>query len=109
MPEIIRKQAPPENREPGFWHSELLGEIGNVNIRLRTVSNKSSNLHKHSDASEAFYLLEGELTLIIHGENFPLMPGDFAIVHPGENHRISVEGGAKILIIDNIHTPAGAK
>src|SRR6185312_14222294 len=43
-------------------------------------------LHVHHNEEEAFYVLEGELTLVVDGDRIQLARGDFALVPRGVPH-----------------------
>lgn len=62
--------------------------------------------HVHTDASEAFYVLEGEAEFLSDGKMFTLKKGESAFVPRGIEHtfRVSNKDGGKILVIV---TPAG--
>lgn len=57
-------------------------------------------LHIHQDNDEAYYVLEGELTLRIGDDRHVLTPGSFAIAPRGVPHtyRNSGDGPARVLI-----------
>lgn len=46
----------------------------------------ASPLHVHGEADEAFYLLEGEVTLFVGDNHHDLSAGDFALVPHGITH-----------------------
>lgn len=70
--------------------------------------------HLHETMEENFYVIEGNPTFVIEGEELGAAPGDFIHVEPGESHEISnradapclftivtdpyVEGGDKVLL-----------
>jgi len=55
---------------------------------------KVTPLHRHPDADETFYMLEGEILLHVAGaENRPLQAGDIAIVPRGIPHAFMVTSG----------------
>lgn len=43
-------------------------------------------MHVHRSDDELFYVLDGELTVLIDGERIDLAPGDFALALHGANH-----------------------
>jgi mannose-6-phosphate isomerase-like protein (cupin superfamily) len=44
--------------------------------------------HYHVRARQLFFVLQGELTIELGGESFPLLAGDSLEVAPGEPHRV---------------------
>lgn len=63
---VINKPGAPQLKTDS-WEANLLGSIGNTQIRHCRVCTKSANLHKHLDADEAFFMLRGEMILEIEG------------------------------------------
>jgi quercetin dioxygenase-like cupin family protein len=51
---------------------------------------KVTPLHRHPDADETFYMLEGEVLLHIDGEQRPLQTGGIAIIPRGIPHAFMV-------------------
>jgi quercetin dioxygenase-like cupin family protein len=51
---------------------------------------KVTPLHRHPDADETFYMLEGEVLLHIDGEKRPLLAGGIAIIPRGIPHAFLV-------------------
>lgn len=51
---------------------------------------KVTPLHRHPDAGETFYMLEGEVLLHIDGEQWPLHAGGIAIIPRGIPHAFMV-------------------
>lgn len=49
--------------------------------------------HVHDEDAEAFYMLEGELTVETQGKVATLRPGDFCVLPAGVEHAFRNEGG----------------
>ena len=62
-------------------------------------------LHRHRDAAEAFFVLEGEYLMFLDDEQFVCPPGSFVYVPRGVPHtfKVSSEGPGRKL---NLFTPA---
>lgn len=62
--------------------------------------------HKHADADESFYVLEGEFEVNSAGQRFVIRPGDFAFVPRGSSHiwKNRSDRTARML---RIYTPGG--
>jgi quercetin dioxygenase-like cupin family protein len=54
---------------------------------------KVTPLHRHPDADETFYMLEGEVLLHIDGEQRPLHTGGIAVIPRGIPHAFMVTSG----------------
>ncbi|MFT2112737.1 cupin domain-containing protein [Marinomonas sp. 2405UD68-3] len=104
MAEIIRKVKEKMSLTNDYWNSKLLAEIGSMKIRHRIVCGKSSNLHQHDMAVEAFFILEGTMVIEVEGEKNSLVSGDFVKINSGEKHRIIVDDVVSLLVIDNINS-----
>jgi quercetin dioxygenase-like cupin family protein len=61
--------------------------------------------HRHPRTAESFYVLEGEFTVILDGEQSTLVAGAFATVPPGVVHASSPSSGPIRFL--NVFTPGG--
>jgi mannose-6-phosphate isomerase-like protein (cupin superfamily) len=93
--------------------------VGNVEFLARTSDTPRFNCgiidfapgrelegHVHPDEDDAFYILEGELTFVLGGEDVPAPAGTFVLVPPGVEHGFRNDGAEPARIL-NIHAPAG--
>jgi mannose-6-phosphate isomerase-like protein (cupin superfamily) len=62
--------------------------------------------HVHADEDDAFYILEGEMTFEVDGEDVPAPPGTFVLVPPGVPHAFTNRTDAPVRML-NLHAPAG--
>jgi quercetin dioxygenase-like cupin family protein len=62
--------------------------------------------HRHAQMIDIFYVLEGEVTFELAGEERVLVPGSFVPVPPGVAHTIANRGPAPARVL-NIFQPAG--
>jgi mannose-6-phosphate isomerase-like protein (cupin superfamily) len=100
---------------PGEGH-----RVGNVEFLARSQDTPRFNLsvitvkphregpeiHTHSGEDDSFYVLEGELTFSVDGEEVVAGPGTFVLVPPGVPHTFANRSDAVARFI-NIHAPAG--
>ncbi len=63
-------------------------------------------LHVHPGEDDAFYILEGDVVMIVEDEEIVVGPGTFVLVPPGVPHTFAnrTESVARIV---NVHAPAG--
>jgi mannose-6-phosphate isomerase-like protein (cupin superfamily) len=93
--------------------------VGNVEFLARTTDTPRFNCgiihfaagreleaHVHSDEDDAFYILEGELTFVVAGEDVVAPAGTFVLVPPGVEHGFRNDTGQPVRIL-NVHAPAG--
>jgi len=62
--------------------------------------------HVHADEDDSFYVLEGELTFSVDGEEVVAGPGTFVLVPPGVPHGFANRGDEVVRCL-NVHAPAG--
>jgi mannose-6-phosphate isomerase-like protein (cupin superfamily) len=93
--------------------------LGNVEFLARTADTPRFNFaiieiaagreleaHVHSDEDDAFYIVEGELTFVLDGEDVKAPPGTFVLIPPGVEHAFRNDGAAPVRML-NIHAPGG--
>jgi mannose-6-phosphate isomerase-like protein (cupin superfamily) len=93
--------------------------VGNVEFLARTAdtprftcgiidfaAGRAVEPHVHADEDDAFYVLDGELTFSVGGDEVHATPGTFVLVPPGVEHGFHNDGLEPARIL-NIHAPAG--
>jgi mannose-6-phosphate isomerase-like protein (cupin superfamily) len=100
---------------PGEGH-----RVGNVEFLARSADTPRFNLavieiapqrggppaHRHRDEDDSFYVLSGELTFTVEGEEVVAGPGTFVLVPPGVEHTFRNDGDEPVRMV-NVHAPAG--
>jgi mannose-6-phosphate isomerase-like protein (cupin superfamily) len=101
--------------KPGEGH-----RVGNIEFLARSADTPRFNLaiiaiqphsggpppHTHAAEDDAFYVLEGELTFGIEGEEVVAGPGTFVLAPPGVEHTFANRGDT-VARFFNVHAPAG--
>ena len=62
--------------------------------------------HAHADEDDSFFILEGEMTFTVEGEDVPAPTGTFVLVPPGLEHTFRNPGDVPCRML-NVHAPAG--
>jgi mannose-6-phosphate isomerase-like protein (cupin superfamily) len=62
--------------------------------------------HSHTAEDDSFYIVEGELTLLLDDEELIAGPGTFVLVPPGVTHTFANRRDVPVRML-NIHAPAG--
>lgn len=62
--------------------------------------------HAHNDEDDSFYILEGEITFVVAGEEVVAPQGTFVLVPPGIEHTFANRSSEPARIL-NVHAPAG--
>ena len=100
---------------PGTGH-----RVGNVEFLARSMHTPRFNLalitiqphrggpdvHVHTEEDDSFYILEGELTFTVDGEDVEAGPGTFVLVPPGVPHTFANRSDSVARFV-NVHAPAG--
>ena len=63
-------------------------------------------LHVHPREDDAFYILEGEVVMIVDDDEVTVGPGTFVLVPPGVPHTFANRSQSAARIV-NVHAPAG--
>jgi quercetin dioxygenase-like cupin family protein len=93
--------------------------VGNVEFLARTADTPRFTLgiidfaagreleaHVHDDEDDSFYILEGELTFVVEGEEVRAPAGTFVLIPPGVEHGFRNDTDTAVRIL-NVHAPAG--
>jgi quercetin dioxygenase-like cupin family protein len=54
-------------------------------------------MHRHTNMAEVFFLLHGEATLCLEGEDLPVFPEDTVVVYPGILHGFRIVKPSRLL------------
>jgi mannose-6-phosphate isomerase-like protein (cupin superfamily) len=83
-------------------------DTARFNLALITIQpgRHGPGTHAHADEDDSFYVLEGELTFTVDGEEIVGGPGTFVLVPPGVPHDFANRGDAAVRMV-NVHAPAG--
>src|ERR1700729_1874397 len=80
---------------------------GDLSLMERTLppGGRRPPAHRHVNCSEAYFVLDGEVAVIVEGEELRLGPEGFVLVPRGTAHTFGNAGGepARLLVI---HAPA---
>jgi mannose-6-phosphate isomerase-like protein (cupin superfamily) len=80
---------------------------GDFSLMERTLppGGRTPPAHRHTNCSEAFFVLEGEITFVLGDEQLTGGPGDFLLVPRGEAHTFGnrSQQQARLLVL---HAPA---
>jgi mannose-6-phosphate isomerase-like protein (cupin superfamily) len=100
---------------PGEGH-----HVGNVEFLARTVDTPRFNfaivtkeprsggppVHEHAHEDDSFFVLDGEVTFLVDGEEVVAGPGTFVLVPPRVPHTFANRSDAVARFV-NVHAPAG--
>ncbi|HZG49560.1 MAG TPA: cupin domain-containing protein [Thermoleophilaceae bacterium] len=78
----------------------------NLSIITLAPHRDGPELHSHEAEDDAFYVLDGDLTIHGDGGELDAPAGTFVLVPPGVPHTFSNRTGRAVRIL-NVHAPAG--
>ncbi|WP_374469011.1 cupin domain-containing protein [Phenylobacterium sp.] len=84
---------------PGQWGRAVLGDVGGVRLKLFRTEGEGLAPEAHAWA-EALLMVEGELTLVLDGEDVRLAAGDLQLIPAGCVHAIRPGATAAFLLFD---------
>ncbi len=78
----------------------------NVSIVEMAPGRHGPPAHVHADEDDAFFILSGELTFVVEGEEVAAPAHTFVLVPPGVEHTFVNHTDEPVRML-NIHAPAG--
>jgi mannose-6-phosphate isomerase-like protein (cupin superfamily) len=83
------------------WKNINFTKVNGLDVRLRVIKDRAANFHAHANSDELFCCLEGVAHLdTADDRTITLKPQELAVVPRNTSHRLRVEGGAVVLVID---------
>jgi mannose-6-phosphate isomerase-like protein (cupin superfamily) len=90
-----------------FFKALAEQDDGDLSLMERTLppAGRRPPPHRHTNCSEAYFVLDGTVTVIVENEELTLGPEDFVLVPRGTAHTFgnAGDGEARLLVI---HAPA---
>jgi mannose-6-phosphate isomerase-like protein (cupin superfamily) len=82
------------------WQPKIIGELNDAHVKIAKVQGEFI-WHSHEHEDELFYLVKGELTIHVRGqEPVILKEGGMAIVPAGVEHKPEAKEEAWIMMIE---------
>ncbi len=82
-----------------YWNPRIVGELNGQYVKLAKLKGEFV-WHSHANEDELFYVIAGELTIELRGENVVLQAGEFYIVPAGVEHRPVAEQEVSVLLFE---------
>ena len=95
--EVKRLSEIEKERSTCGYRQRLFSTGDNTPAFFHLVRIQSSKTHYHKRATEFYYVLEGQGTMTVDGETFPISPGTMVKLDPGSVH--SSEGDHLVLVV----------
>ena len=81
------------------WHPRVIGRLNGQEVRIAKLLGEF-DWHRHDDAEELFYIVEGEMVLRFREREVPLRAGDLCIVPRGAEHQPYAERECHVLLFE---------
>lgn len=81
-----------------YWDQLIVGESNGALFKIARGTGPT-NWHKHDDEDEAFFMLDGMLTIQLRENDIVLNRGDFFVVPKGVEHRPFADEDVFLLVI----------
>jgi mannose-6-phosphate isomerase-like protein (cupin superfamily) len=87
-----------EKRMKPWGYERPIGTFKGIFLKeLFIKQGTQSSLHYHSEKCELFYLVKGEVTIVLEDREVQLKPGDSLHISAGQQHRIIPQEDSLIL------------
>jgi mannose-6-phosphate isomerase-like protein (cupin superfamily) len=86
------------------WHLVKAPDLSIIEERMPPGT--SEVRHSHRFSRQFFYLLEGELTLEVAGQEFVLCPGDGVEIAPGQPHQAQNRSASALRMLVTSQPPS---
>lgn len=84
---------------PEVWHSRLLGRIGEANIKVLRMDERSIIEEVH-EYDEGLLVIEGRLELSVGGEKISVTSGQLYVAKARVPHAVEIGSFGTLVIID---------
>jgi mannose-6-phosphate isomerase-like protein (cupin superfamily) len=114
MKTLVRHEGEtPRERSTCGWRERLISrEDEGVAVWVHAVDMDEAQLHFHERATELYYVLEGEGTVVLDGKEQPVRKGSLVHIPPGVVH--ASMGKMRVLVVgirdisgDDLYFPDG--
>lgn len=82
------------------WYNQTLCKVNDSVVRMGVIQGEY-HWHKHDNADEFFYVVEGELLIDLEGRSVSLKPQQAFVVPKGVVHRTRAPKRTVILMVEN--------
>lgn len=87
------------NALPEAWHSHILGRIGQANLKVLLMDERSVTEEVHG-YDEGLLVIDGRLELSVKGKKISVTSGQLYIVKAGIPHTVETSSFGTLVIID---------
>ncbi len=81
------------------WHPRIVGELNGQHVKLAKLKGEFI-WHKHDDEDEMFFVISGQLKMVMRDETVVINPNEFYVVPKGVEHKPIAEEEVSVMLIE---------
>lgn len=85
------------------WHPRIVGELNGQHVKLAKLKGEFV-WHKHDDEDEMFFVLSGQLKMVMRDKTVVINPNEFYIVPKGVEHKPIAEEEVSLMLFEPAST-----
>ena len=85
------------------WHPRIVGELNGQHVKLAKLKGEFI-WHKHDDEDEMFFVISGQLKMVMRDKTVIIHPNEFYIVPKGVEHKPIAEEEVSVMLFEPAST-----
>ena len=81
------------------WHPRIVGELNGQHIKLAKLKGEFI-WHKHDEEDEMFFVIKGQLKMVLRDKTVVINPNEFYIVPKGIEHKPIAEEEVSLMLFE---------
>lgn len=81
------------------WSPKLVGEVDDFAVKVVKLQGEFV-WHHHENEDELFWVIEGQLKILLRDGEVVLNPGEFVVIPKGVEHKPVAEGEVQIVLFE---------
>ena len=86
-------------RVPAYWQPAILGEVNDAHVKIARLKGEFI-WHSHEKEDELFFVIQGQLRILLRDGEVVLNPGEFAIIPRGVEHCPLAEEEVQVMLLE---------
>lgn len=82
-----------------YWEPHIVAELNGQNVKLAKLKGEFI-WHKHDEEDEMFYILKGELRILLRDREVILKTGEFIVIPKGVEHMPVAEEEVHVMLFE---------
>jgi len=85
------------------WHPRIVGELNGQHVKLAKLKGEFI-WHKHDEEDELFFVVSGQLKMVMRDKTVIINPNEFYIVPKGVEHKPIAEEEVSVMLFEPAST-----